>query len=298
VTAVTDAVFDSIVSASVISPPTAAWAGYHPPMAEVPAPDDTCAAVQHDETVGEAETVVVPDPVPTQAADLAWSAATETESDHPPPASTRRVAVIGAVILLLACGAAAAVVVFGRTPPKNADRPHVAAASPSPTRGPLNGTFRVDRYRGQGVIHAADGSLHAPGAATATVETEWWAYSSSCLQGICTATGTRLDYETHQRPMVNNTGLVTDELSKTMRLVNGQWLSHPNTAQQPCIRPPGQFDTWQWTVTLTPLADGTLKGEEVDRIITDECHAIGTVVNTPIGATRVGDVPPGMARAT
>jgi hypothetical protein len=267
-------------------------------MADDEAAPDTradTAARKHD-----SETTAVPDLTPTQRTELAWAAASDPNEDIEPvqPVSHRKVAVIASAILLAAAAAAGGVLWHEQAGHQQRQKPagqHAPPPSAGPTLGPLNGTFRVDHYRGQSVIHAPDGALRKPGAATATVETAWWAYTSSCTQDGCTAIGTQLDNDTHQRPAVNKTRYASDELSQTLRLVNGQWISaRPNSAQQPCVQPPNHADTWQWTLTLTPLPDGTLKGEEVDRVVTDECSAMGVVVNTPVVATRVGDVPRGL----
>lgn len=261
-------------------------------MSDTPAPDDDTAV---------SETAAAP-PVTTDASDsmLAWS---DDSGIDEPERAPWRVAYWRAAAVLAAClvvaAAAAGAFLLRRAPghPQKTNQPHAAPLSTAPTPGPLNGLFRVDRNRGQSVIHEPSGALRSPGPASATRETEWWAYISACVQGVCTATGTQLDNDKHQHPATTNAHLATDEASQTLRLVNGQWVSaRPNSAQQPCVEPADRADTWQWTLTLTPLADGSLNGEEIDRVITNECSAMGVVVNTPVVATRVGDVPPNLAR--
>lgn len=261
-------------------------------MSDTPAPDDDTAV---------SETAAAP-PVTTDAGDsmLAWS---DDSGIDEPERAPWRVAYWRAAAVLAAClvvaAAAAGAFLLRRAPghPQKTNQPHAAPLSTAPTPGPLNGLFRVDRNRGQSVIHEPSGALRSPGPASATTETEWWAYISACVQGVCTATGTQLDNDKHQHPATTNAHLATDEASQTLRLVNGQWVSaRPNSAQQPCVEPADRADTWQWTLTLTPLADGSLNGEEIDRVITNECSAMGVVVNTPVVATRVGDVPPNLAR--
>lgn len=256
-------------------------------MSEPPASDDNTAV---------SETAAAP-PISNDPGGsmLAWSDDDANEVQRAPwrVAYWRAAAVLAACIVVAAAVAGAFWLLHPPAHQHKADQPRGAAPSVSSTPGPLNGLYRVDRYRGQSVIHKPDGGLQKAGGATATVETEWWAYLSSCVQGLCTATGTMLDNDTHQHPAVNNSHLVSDELTQTLRLVNGQWVSaRPNSAQQPCVEPAGRADTWQWSLTLTPLADGNLKGEEADRVVTDECSAMGTVINTPVAATRIGDVPP------
>lgn len=226
---------------------------------------------------------------------LAWSSAEDDSSANEDgdqyDKSRWKVAALAFAIVLVCAAATIAVMWLGhRHSDQVRTRPESGAQS-SP--GPLNGTFRLDFYRGQAVVHRPNGQLKSPGEPYSTVQTEWWALTSSCVGGSCTATGVQLDDDLHQRPAVNTSRYVSDEFTHTLKLVNGQWVSaRPNSAQQPCDGTSDRADTWQFSWTLTPLPDGTLKGEEVDRVISDDCFEIGVVTNTPIAATRVGGAPP------
>ena len=45
------------------------------------------------------------------------------------------------------------------------------------------------------------------------------------------------------------------------------------------------------SLSLEPQADGTLRGIQTSVHLTDECGLQGNVYETPIAATRIGDVP-------
>jgi hypothetical protein len=157
-----------------------------------------------------------------------------------------------------------------------------------PVKGPIDGTYRVDR--------TTDGKISAPAPKGSTVETEWWAFQSACAPPSCTAVGTRLDNTTHTQIAARLApGIGENEGTQSLRLVNGQWVSDPpNRMPQDCAAGKPGRDMWRFTMELIQLADGTLKGQESDLIESNECGRAGTVVTTPLVATRIGDLPNGL----
>ncbi len=162
-----------------------------------------------------------------------------------------------------------------------------------PAKGPIEGTYRVDRYRGEGTTRTPDGNISAPTSEDSTVETEWWAFQSSCQPPSCIAVGTRLDNTTHTQVVAPD--LAENKKMQSLHLVNGQWVSDPpNRVPQDCAAGMPGHNVWRFSMELTQLADGTLKGREYDSIESSECVRVGTVATTPIVATRIGDLPAGL----
>lgn len=257
--------------------------------------DDTHTALGRGQESAP-ETEVVVDSTKTQAEALAWSAG---DTDEVVPYSEHRsllyrLGPAAAMVLALVAAGATVTLFVGRdkpAPPGPAAHP----APPPPPRGPIDGTYRIDHYRGEGVIRMPDGYTTSADAETSTVATEWWALQSHCGPNSCTATGTRLDDNTHQAAAIKGTpNLPAGETTQTLQLINGQWQSTSrNTIKQECASSHDQ-ETWRWSLELYPLPDGTLKGQEIDVIESNECRTIGKTVKTPTVATRVGDLPPGL----
>lgn len=238
--------------------------------------------------VAEPDETEIIDSANTEA--LAWS---QAETDEVIPyverVSRSRWAVLAAALLTLAV--AVTLVLLHHEPSPRPLAQH--EPPPPPPRGPIDGSYRVDHYRGQGVIRTPSGTISAAGPAYSTVDTEWWAFQSQCASQPCTAVGTRLDDDTHQRAAIARTpNLPAGEATQTLRVIDGQWRSdHPNKVQQACVGAAGS-DTWQWSIELTQLPDGTLKGQETDIVESNECSSVGNVITTPVVATRIGEPPP------
>jgi len=175
---------------------------------------------------------------------------------------------------------------------KHPPRPPVQSS----VKGPIDGTYRIDRYRGEPTTRAPDEKILAAGPKSGIVETQWWAFQSACLPPSCIAVATRLDDATHTQIAARLApGQAENKGIQSLRLVNGQWVSDPpNRMPQDCAAGKPGRDMWRLTTELTQLADGTLKGQESDLIESNECGRAGIVVTTPLVATRIGDLPTGL----
>ncbi|WP_343709818.1 hypothetical protein [Mycobacterium sp.] len=179
--------------------------------------------------------------------------------------------------------------------PKHPPRP-LLQPPVKPVKGPIDGTYRVDRYRGEGITRMPDGKVSAPTPKYSTVETEWWGFQSACPPPSCIAVGTRLDNTTHTQVAARLApDLAENKKMQSFRLVNGQWVSDPPyRVPQDCAAGLPGHNVWRFSMELMQRPDGTLRGQESDLIESSECGAAGTVVTTPIVATRIGDLPGGL----
>ena len=175
--------------------------------------------------------------------------------------------------------------------PALASKPSVPAPSAAPARsgGPvLNGTYQLTYDRGKQTTNGIP--IRHDGAGT-----NWWAFRSVCTTNGCAAAGTQLDDATHQQASTTDGGH-TD----TLRFIGGYWQGTPQQERVGCTQPNGQVratqqETIAWSVA--PQADGTLRGTVTETVLSNECSAQGAVVRLPVVATRVGDVPAGVALA-
>jgi serine/threonine-protein kinase len=162
--------------------------------------------------------------------------------------------------------------------------PTTSAPAP-PAAGPvLNGAYRVDYDFPDQTVNGV------PGTGPATKESHWWAFHSSCTSTRCVATGAGLGDNNHQEP----SGSVD-----VVQFTDGHWQDTPYL-QDPIPCPTGtgngtQTETISWS--LQPQPDGTLHGTQTDTVLTNECGRQGHVYKTPLVATRIGDVPPGVVLA-
>jgi serine/threonine protein kinase, bacterial len=155
---------------------------------------------------------------------------------------------------------------------------------------PIDGTYRVDLYREAGSTRIPSATLKDGIAGT-----EWWAFQSVCSAQSCTAIGTRLDDTIHTQIAT----APSKQKLESLRLINGQWISDPpSRVPHACAAGTPGHDTWRVSIQLAKLADGTFKGQESDLIESNECGRAGTVVTTPIVATRNGDLPTGLPPMT
>jgi serine/threonine protein kinase, bacterial len=142
-----------------------------------------------------------------------------------------------------------------------------ATSIPAPAvAGPvLEGTYRLD-------IDPGDDPT-----------TSWWAFRSSCTSTGCVATGTRLSDTSHQQATGSPTVLHFD---------GGRCQDTPYLAPPvPCPHQNATFaGTQSWS--LEPEPDGTLRGTSTIAVLTNECGNGGTVFQSPVVATRTGDVAP------
>ncbi|OBA77861.1 nuclease PIN [Mycobacterium sp. 1164966.3] len=172
--------------------------------------------------------------------------------------------------------------------PALASKPSVPAAGAAPASSArvLNGTYRLDYDKSKKATNGLP--IRHDVAAT-----DWWAFHSACTSNGCAATGSQLDDATHQVASTTDGGQ-TDVL----RFVAGYWQGAPQQERVGCRQPNGQVratqhETVAWS--LAPQPDGTLRGTETETVLSNECGAQGAVVRIPVVATRVGDVPPGVA---
>jgi serine/threonine protein kinase, bacterial len=239
----------------------------------------------------------VTDPEDTQAApDEAASAWSQDDTDDSVPyvhhdPVWRRLALAGAwatIPFLVIGGSVLTLVGALKHPPRPSVQP--------PAKGPIDGTYRVDRYTGQSTTRTPDGKISAPATQSGAVETEWWAFQSACPPPSCIAAGTRLDDTTHTQIAAGlASGQAEHKELQSLRLVNGHWVSDPpSRVQQNCKAGIPGHDMRLLTMELMQLGDGTLKGQVSDLVQSNECGRAGTVVTTPIVATRIGDLPSGL----
>jgi serine/threonine-protein kinase len=168
-----------------------------------------------------------------------------------------------------------------------------ATSTRAPAAPPLDGTYRLDGD------FSKETSNGAPAPHPNTDNTGWWAYRSSCRSTGCVATGTGLDKNNHQ---VAHTPAVT----AGFHFVDGHWQGAPYQHQvqqhRPCFGANGEVvargeETHMSTLSMDPQPDGTLRGVQTDTVLSNECSSQGEVVQAPLVASRIGDVPPGVSVA-
>jgi serine/threonine-protein kinase len=160
-------------------------------------------------------------------------------------------------------------------------------SSPGAAQPVLDGAYRLDYDRAK---QSSNGVIPNNGA-----QTSWWAFNSACTSTGCAATGTKLDNVNHQGEKTTGTGN-----TGVLHFVDGHWQSAPRELQTQCGAARGtqtatQVETVVWS--LTPQPDGTLHGVQTQTVQSNECGAQGAMLRIPVVATRVGDVPPGVAVA-
>ncbi len=161
------------------------------------------------------------------------------------------------------------------------------SSTPAPPAAVLDGTYRLDYDATNQTTNGAP----SPGENF----TKWWAFRSSCSSSGCAATATALDDNNHQ---VARTPAVT----VVYHFADGHWQSVPLRDQQQfqaCLGPnetvTAGAGTTMVTTSLAPQPDGTLRGVRTETIVTNNCGFQGAVRQTPLVATRTGDVPPAVA---
>lgn len=176
--------------------------------------------------------------------------------------------------------------------PALAASPAAPAAAPTPVAATparvLDGTYRLDYNRSKRTTNGTP--IRHDG-----VDTNWWAFHSVCTNNGCAATGVQLDDANHQAVSTADGGQ-TDVL----RFVAGYWQGAPQQERVSCRQQNGpvratQEETVSWS--LAPQPDGRLRGVETETVRSNECGAQGSVLRVPVVATRVGDIPAGLALA-
>ena len=197
------------------------------------------------------------------------------------------------------CGDQGAVNVLPFTATRTGDRPsgvtvadpaNVAAASTTGGATPavpgpvLDGAYRLDSDNAHQTLNGAP-------IAGGRQEIHWWAFRSLCTTTRCVATGASLSDFNPQEPA---------GAAIVFEFANGQWQNAPALqAVKPCDAEysggrtlPGNIgDTNTNLWTLVPQLDGTLRGTATTTVLSNECGFKGSVFQTPILATRMGDAP-------
>jgi len=165
------------------------------------------------------------------------------------------------------------------------------AVADAPPQAVLDGVYRLDwdpsKSRMNGAPH--------PDAAGASTYVQHWAMRSACTPDGCVATAVRLDNDNLQNQDASGD-------TNTVVFDGDQWRTAPRhfrTPQPHCILGdntvgPGAESSIEVS-TLAPQADGTLRGVTTSTTTTNECGFGGNVVDWPLVATRVGDVPGSIA---
>jgi serine/threonine protein kinase, bacterial len=163
---------------------------------------------------------------------------------------------------------------------------------PTGVAGPaLEGTFRIEFDAAKRTFNGAPSPLPNTG------NIAWWAFRSSCLSTGCVATGTELDPNNHQVAL-------NPPHTAVLHFVGAHWQRDPAQTHEQyprCLGADGKVvagaDTDVVTWSLEPQPDGTLRGVATETGLTNECDGAGNVWQTPVVATRIEDVPPGMTVA-
>lgn len=205
-------------------------------------------------------------------------------------------------ILLAAATAAVAIITIGAVGYMYWSKPHarVAAGAPKPTpstapaasRPAFDGTYRVDYDYSKQTQNGLSSPL------TRSDNTSWWAFRSSCTSTGCVATAAKLDNINHQVPM-------TPATTDVLHFADKHWEDSTPLQQQvqhdQCLSADGKVTAGAETAMMAwmfePQLDGTFKGILTITVLTNECGFEGTVIQTPLVATRLGDVPPGVTVA-
>lgn len=150
----------------------------------------------------------------------------------------------------------------------------------------LDGVYHVEyqpdraTYRNTGREGGGDVTWGVQGAPTQ----DWLTLTSTCTDGICTATGEVLGPD--RQPMAGARTL-------SFRLTDGIWRDiAPARVKSTCSYDDGSIAGESWTqVTLefTPGPAGTFTGALTTVVESNECGDQGNTVRTPLHASRVGD---------
>jgi serine/threonine protein kinase, bacterial len=212
------------------------------------------------------------------------SSGTESATTTPKPNRRRRPRIIaGAATAVVVCTAIAATIY---TIERKSNTTAPVAVAP-----PLDGTYRIDVDRTKQTVMGAPGAPDPPDPPGS--DTSWWSYRSSCTSTGCVAAGTALDTQNHQQA-------ATPPLTAQLHFVDGHWHRAPNQQQRRydhCLSADAKSvvaaeDTEQITWSAEKQPDGTIRGVLTNTVLTNNCGIAGTVRQSPIVFTRVGDVPP------
>jgi serine/threonine-protein kinase len=217
-----------------------------------------------------------------------------TPSAHTRPRRRLR-AVFGAAALVVLLVVAAVVAYTISVNRKASSSQASTAAQPpnGPVAGPvLDGMYRLDYDPSQSrTSGAANPRQPQP------TDISYWAFRSHCGSTDCIATGVGLN---HDNPQIAR----TPGISTILGFLDGHWrdavppeqINAPNClAEDGSIGPGTDAAVIVWS--LEPQADGTLRGVQTMTAIGNRCGLRGVMDESSFVATRVGDVPTGVAVA-
>ncbi|WP_154021766.1 DUF732 domain-containing protein [Mycobacteroides abscessus] len=234
--------------------------------------------------------------------EAAWSRADEYEMEAFTDDTGRRNWLISGVIFtatlaLAGLAALGAYVFLGERHAKPTVTSLPAAAAPSappvstptsttPSASLLNGKYEIlhdwahATYRGNERKGGGQVKWDTSGMSDKT----WAAFATTCTETDCIATVTGYNPD---GTLATGHGV--------MRLDNGTWIDMtPTRTQQQCVNiKSGEVEGTAWWTSrwsFTPRPDGTLHGEHVTSVDSDECGDKGNTQVVPITLTRVGDV--------
>ena len=153
----------------------------------------------------------------------------------------------------------------GSIPTTSSPAPAITSITPV-----LDGTYRL-------AYHVAKQTANGHPTTGGPNITYWYALRSLCVSTGCSATASR----------VNENNLFE---TFVLHFNQGRWQNRPYLSTTTC---PGRgtitsSETVSWSIE--PQLDGTLRGDETETVLTNECGNRGTVYRTPFLATRTGDV--------
>lgn len=247
--------------------------------------------------IDTAATAIVADANETEAVPLAWSDGDdppEVSEYRPPSRLTSRLLWVAMVAVVIGGGSAIYYTIHRDSQRTQEGIRQPQAAPPPPAKPLLNGTYRIDydwerttarnnKRQGGGVVHWDHTGMPA---------STWLAFRSACTEMDCIATGIRLDNQNHEKA-------ATPEVRGVLRLVNGVWqdMTPTQVQAQATYTDDGSAACTAWQsvrFNLEPRPDGTFRGDRIQSTDTNECGNQGDTIVTPITATRVGGVPPGV----
>lgn len=81
-------------------------------------------------------------------------------------------------------------------------------------------------------------------------------------------------------------------VTATLRFADGKWQQLPRSDHEKCNMD-SSSDSHDLSIadTFTPQRDGTLVGESITTVVSDQCGELGEVTSVPLTMTRVGDAP-------
>lgn len=165
-----------------------------------------------------------------------------------------------------------------------------ATGSPVVKAPPLDGLYRLDYLTAE---RKSNGTA-AGWDPDPERDTRFWAFRTACDESRCSATGVGVLNNDHAAARV-------PPVTAVLHYVDGMWQQEPAVEkenQHTCIDAdgsvgPGQ-NTEQDVWSLEPQSGGIFRGTQVTTILSGECGLMGLVLDLPLIATRIGDVPPGL----